>query len=479
MQQLTYKGKNLDEIMTRIANRHGESVRIVAVNRSRTGGILGFFQREEHVLVAEFDDAAPPTEPPNPERESLDLGHELPEHEMVFAVQSATSLQSLIPRHELHGGIDDPRLDGEDGSGYGPHDLTQATLQTSDGLQVINRAPARSVEEFLMSQAEETEDVFEITTTPRPPKSFDEALESVTGSLGHPPEPVAQVLLDPTMHWADAVLAGSGVERLETGVEADDPSGKNALMRRLRRAGYPARMLAELASLGIAEATLHRAFSIVPEARALPGTRGGLIAIVGPEKRATELAIRLASELDGNNTTLALVTQRPAPITPPLGTRFDVASGKHSKQRPKDASAFEGGSRHPSESHFESGYIARNLDEVADLAGGWRRDRIGVVAVSCDMQVASYPWVRSMLQALAPNYVGLVARATTKPRDLDMIATLIGGADSLMVEGLNETLTPLSALDSVIPVSRLDGQTASTAAWMSAFESIPPCDPEV
>jgi len=120
---------------------------------------------------------------------------------------------------------------------------------------------------------------------------------------------------------------------------------------------------------------------------------------------------------------------------------------------------------------FATGFVARTLAEIADLSSGWRRDCIGVVAVACDMQVKSFEWTRKALRTLAPSYVGLVANASSKPEDLVMIASLIGGVDSLLVEGLNETMTPLSALSCDIPVSHLDGMTANAGTWRDAFEA--------
>ena len=108
MQQRTYRGKDLDAVMKRIADEHGDNTRIVAVDKSRYGGLLGFFQREEHVLVTEVDKAPP--------------------------ISSAPTSSTTLPRE----------------------------------IDVAIERVAQSIEELLANQAADTEDVFEVAFAPPP-----------------------------------------------------------------------------------------------------------------------------------------------------------------------------------------------------------------------------------------------------------------------------------------------------------------------
>jgi hypothetical protein len=218
------------------------------------------------------------------------------------------------------------------------------------------------------------------------------------------------------------------------------------------------------------DASLERAFSLAPQPRPLPRALGGIIAIVGPAERALQLGKVICNSLSNEATTLALVTQdenaighAAAPSAIPAPAIQLLIDEGYIDAEP-DVSIL---------SSIEPGFIAHDLREVADLSFAWRRDRIGIVAVECDSKVSSYQWVRSVLRTLTPAYVSLVTRASTKSDDIAAIAGLIGGVDSLLVDGLDESLTPLAILNSGVPVARIDGEPTSSRAWLSVMDALP------
>jgi hypothetical protein len=414
-------------LVQRIAKEHGDNARIVAVEKERYGGVLGFFQKEGHVLIAEVDEVDT-----NKARVQADS--------LVRAETSTRPVESL------------------------------ETLEVAQ-----QRSSSDLVDEMIAGQALQTEDVFEITSLPRQPKTFAEALNAVTGSLGDTPVPLPEGLSETSMEWAELAMQAQEVRR---GLQADarptqtSPSRDNGTIvtHRLRAAGYPARLLAELASYGMDDASLERAFTITPQPRPLPRALGGIIAVVGPAERALELGKVLAEGLSSEATTLALITQdedtvghtTPAGAIPAPGIQLLIDEGYIDADPGTSILAT-----------IEPGFIAHDLNEVTDLAFAWRRDRIGIVAVECDSKVSSYDWVRSVLRTLTPAYVSLVTRASTKSDDVVAIANLIGGVDSLFVDGLDESLTPLAVLNSGIPVARIDGEPTSSRAWLGVLDALP------
>ncbi|HWD24784.1 MAG TPA: hypothetical protein VG368_04920, partial [Acidimicrobiales bacterium] len=213
--------------------------------------------------------------------------------------------------------------------------------------------------------------------------------------------------------------------RMEIAADAD------SALRALRTAGYPATLMAQLVS-STGAPTFEDAFTIVPMPRPLPTTAGSLVAVVGPGSAAIDAAREIARDVHLEADEIALASRKRR-----RAVRSDLT--------------------------------VRNPRSAGDLAPGWRRGRVGVVAVACD-GLADLSWVRSILSSVRPSYVLLVGRADAKSSDLSAIAERIGGVDALVLEGLSETLTPLAALDTGIPIARLDNTTANPSAWTDVLE---------
>jgi hypothetical protein len=109
--------------------------------------------------------------------------------------------------------------------------------------------------------------------------------------------------------------------------------------------------------------------------------------------------------------------------------------------------------------------FVRTPEEAAALSPGWRRDRVGLVAVNAPLLSCDHEWAKAMLRALRPSITLGQHLATTKPEDVARWARLIGGLDALLVEQIERTATPAAALAAGIPVSRLDGFPATAQRW--------------
>jgi hypothetical protein len=201
----------------------------------------------------------------------------------------------------------------------------------------------------------------------------------------------------------------------------------------LLRTGVPVPLAEELARCC---ASLSEAAAALPVARALPRAPGSLIAVVGPDARARALARAVARELGIAEAEIARAVYRRRPNM----------LAKH--------------------------LVAHRPEDAADLAPGWRRDRVGVVAVCLPQRMQrALPWARAMLHALAPSMTLLQASALCKTEDIAAVEAAIGGADALWLEHTPETLSPASPLACGCPAAYLDGAPANAHSWEAVLRT--------
>ncbi len=319
-----------------------------------------------------------------------------------------------------------------------------STSQDAAREPVASASPAEMLERLV----DTTEDVLEIHGPAR--RSFDDVLDGVASSLGDEPgnfdadlsSGLARGELAP--HHPPAVAnhspspaPGDTADPGDTAAPATDArggatSGTVRAADRLLAIGVPPELLSRATDVDGAWDLAEAVFSLLPVARPLPSVPGALLAVVGELGRALELAGELADELGLDGTELALAS--PAP--PPFAFPADLA--------------------------------VSDTTRAAALAPGWRRDRVGVVAVDAASPGASATWVRQVLRALRPSATWAVVSAISKSEDVEHFASSIGGVDALALDGIALTVTPAAVLRSGIPVARLDGMPASPAAWSAA-----------
>ena len=113
----------------------------------------------------------------------------------------------------------------------------------------------------------------------------------------------------------------------------------------------------------------------------------------------------------------------------------------------------------------QTSQIVESPDDAEALAPGWRRDRVGIVALAVPSGLASAAEARALLRALRPSAVYALADASAKNDDLFELVDAMGGVDALWLEGLGSTITPADVLALGIPVARLDGEAATPERW--------------
>jgi hypothetical protein len=203
----------------------------------------------------------------------------------------------------------------------------------------------------------------------------------------------------------------------------------------LRAAGFPEHLLPR-APLAPELSTIEAVFGALPEAPPLPAEPGGLVAVVGSAGLVRPVANAVAVAVGCARDEVAVASA--------------TASDRHA--RPENR--------------------ARTAAQAASLSPGWRRDRVGVVAVYAPPLGADQRWTRQVLRALRPSCVWGMAGATTKPDDVRRWITAIGGVDALVLTEVGATATPAAILSLGVPVTRLDDEPATPGRWAAVVADL-------
>jgi hypothetical protein len=408
--QLVFEGPDPERLLLEAWSVHGTKVRITEPVVVRRGGIGGFFQKE-HYRIEVVPEPEEPASPSNMPAATVDV--DLP----GGAPSLATRPMAIQEGRRI--------------------------LEPSVIYQSNNAAAAA-----LGALVNATEDCVELDTSK--PASFDEVLDKVASSLGEDPGSLSLSFpADPTLEpapveasaatWAaldapartevaDSALASamstaSEQEPLPAAAPLPSALASPSVLEELDLLGFP-RSLLEAADAPVR--SLVDAFALAPRARALPRSPGSLIAVVGSLHVARLLAAQLGV------------------------ARHEVARARRWRARGEPASPL----------------VVHDAYEAADLSPGWRRDRVGVVAVNVASFLEDALWAREVLRAMGPSMTIALASATTKAEDIAAACAAIGGVDALALEDLDATLTPAAVLATKIPVGMLDGAPANEANWV-------------
>lgn len=411
-QPLVFEGPDPEQLLVEAWSKHGTSVRISEPVCVRKGGLYGFFSKLHYRIEVE----------PLTAREPAGTSPDAP-REPDASTSPAEMLELLVDTTEdlleIHGPARrsfDEVLDGVAsslGEEPGSFDAVLSSGMVRDEL-VADRPPAVAGRTFS-------------------PAPGDTAAPGGTAATAPAPAPVQRTAEQTMVRGpaADGALLATGF-RAAMGSRGGASSGGVHTADRLLAIGVPQELLSRATDVGDAWDLAEAVFSLLPAARPLPSVPGALLAVVGELGRALELAGELADELGLDDTDLALAS--PAP--PPFAFPADLA--------------------------------VSDTARAAALAPGWRRDRVGVVAVDAASPGSSATWVRQVLRALRPSATWAVVSAISKSEDVEHFASSIGGVDALVLDGIALTVTPAAVLRSGIPVARLDGRPASPAAWSAA-----------
>ena len=268
-------------------------------------------------------------------------------------------------------------------------------------------------------------------------RTFSEVLTAVAGSLGEEPgtyvvdtdrlraqRPAQQPAQQPAQ--LDGARQGA----------AEPPAMLGAAVVELARAsGVPERFLSHVGCGGPAP-TLEAIFAALPTAPPLPTGPGGLVAVAGTPGSLLPVALDVASVVG----------------CPAARVAFATPSAASRRGDPE--------------------HRVRTPAQAATLAGGWRRERTGVVAVSAAPLGADQRWAAEMLRALRPSCVWGIASATTKPDDVRRWTDALGGVDAIVLVDATATVTPAAIASLGIPVARLDGAPATPRHWAALLATL-------
>lgn len=483
-QQLVYEGTDLQALIQRVVDEHGPA-RIRPPERRRKGGVLGFFAREVYVISVD----AEATERAGRPHEQTGRGPAVPAAAVVGAGrhegrrEGATSpavpgsLADLIdateddlhlassgtapgPRTGTPGPPDDAPVAADEDAGPGTRPgVTIARPRTVKPFSQVLSEVASSLGEEPGTYRVDPDRLRRITplVPPRAAAAGGSA-RALAAMVDHPSGTGTSPVLDdgpapsalpaapsePAVAPARAVVAPSILEpAVAPAAPAPSPAPAarptpqprpglgSAMVDLLLTGGFPATLLPQdVAALS----GLEEAFARLPEAPPLPAGAGGLVAVVGDAALVRPLARSVASQAGCPEDEVAVVA--------------------------------------PNAWHATPAYRARTARQAASLAGGWRRDRTGVVAVCSPALGTDQRWTREALHAVRPSCVWAVTTATTKPQDVRRWVDAIGGADALAVTGVTATTTPAAILSVGLPVVRLDHQRATAQRWAAVMADL-------
>lgn len=411
---LVYQGPDPKALIERVIDEHGP-VRVRPPEKRRVGGLFGFFTKEVYVLTVDVagasggEPSAPAPRPADP------LG--------AFLTETADEVVLDGVEHPGAGVSPDGRADGR-AVPTRPFSEVLARVASSMGEGPGEFRPARSrtLRAGIPGEPSRDEERRDGEVLDDRPPSVGEAPEDEPPSVGEAPddEPTSRCdhLPGQSQRWP----------------------ARRAL---LRGCGVPEALLPLSAPVGQESSTLETIFARLPAAPPHPRASGGLVAVVGASSGGGG---RLAGLL-GVAASLRATARSVASV---VGCAPDdialVCEGV-----PDRAVA--------------AGLLAHAPDEVAALAPGWRRDRVGVAVVYAPSLGDDQGWARAVLRAMRPSQVVGVVSATTKTEDIERWMAAVGGVDSLALVDAARTATPAAVLATGIPVTSLDDHAATPAAW--------------
>lgn len=114
----------------------------------------------------------------------------------------------------------------------------------------------------------------------------------------------------------------------------------------------------------------------------------------------------------------------------------------------------------------EANKILRTVRSAEESRRSWsRRAKPTIVAVEARPGSRDATWAEHMLTALEPMATYGVTDATRKAEDIAAWAVALGGIDCLAINRIDETVSPAAVLAAGIPVERIDGRKATPAYW--------------
>lgn len=455
--QRQFEGHDARALLDKVCATYGPEPSIAKAETFRSGGVLGFFQREHYRLVVDEPAArrpaatparpapavvAPPPAPPAARLQpakgaGLGLaayvggakgsrppasGHGRAD---AFAeLADATVDSNLVAAGARPAGAPAPVPAPVPATGPAPAKagVIKAGTAKAGGAKaspVPAGAPGRGPA-VAGAQGESFESVLRgvaalVEAAPVPAEGTDVVAADY---LETRPEPVPERAPEPAAKARPAARPGRDTLALR---QALSRSGLN------RRSAK--RVESALANGQPLSAALLTVFESLPAAPRVPERPGSLVAVVGPGRRAMSEASRLAAESGVDPAGVAYATCRPSRLYMPEQLMVD------------------------------------NADDAAELARAHRRGRVGFMAVEAPIGGPATAWACHILNALKPNLVVGVVDAALKVEDVAAWIEGLEGLDSLVLDNPDRTSSPASVLDLCVPVARIGSEPATAARW--------------
>jgi hypothetical protein len=433
-----FEGPDVRALLDRIYADYGSEPTIARAETFRTGGFLGFFQRENYRLVVEGEPA--PQGAPEP---TVDAGKNFAVHAVdpfAFLAESTEDSVTLgfqvAPAAAQVAGPEELVKEDLDRQAEGAAPVAEGAAPVAEGAAPVAEGAA-PVAEGAAPVAEGAALENGAAQIPASGPSFQEVLQRVADLVVEQPAgaelPEAPPLAPPAGAERPEAPPLAPPAGAEPSPAATSPGG--AGLRALMQIGFEqaaAERIEAAAAAGTLEGGLLSVLGSMPAAPRLPSRPGSLVVVVGTGRRAFDEAARVAADVG----------------TDPAAVAYAA------KRRPSWA--------------VLAGLAVRHAEDAAELAPGHRRGRVGVVAVDAPLGRSSV-WARRVISALRPTLVIGVVDAMHKNEDIEAWFDSLGGVDALVVDNVETTVSPACVLRLDVPVCRLGDHTATPARWVAVI----------
>lgn len=426
--QRRFEGSTLAAVLATVQKEMGANAKIASARKIRTGGFMGFFQRERYEVLVDVVDAT--AAPSAGVATSASAAPGMPVPASLLELAEAINESEATPGHSANTPPKvepKPKISTE--TDTFAEVLSRVAYQAHLTSEDQARAKATDLPEAPVTGVAGSEPAAAAKEVDADAKADDETATDEDDSTASE-EPAAPV--SKTIPETPATFLQSQVFDLRT-----PPPGKaQALVRTritdspLARLGVPAQYIPATFDDDGLDKSLLAAFKKLPKAPEIVPSRGAIVAVVGDRNEAMKVAEDLCEKWGREGETVVVASRAGGP-------RNDES-------------------------------IIRNTRHAENSRRSWsRRDIPTVVAIDADAGSANVAWAGRMLAAFEPIATWGVADATRKAEDIAAWADALGGVDALALNGASRTVSPASVLATGIPVDSVDGHGATPAYWTS------------
>ncbi|HYA67304.1 MAG TPA: hypothetical protein VED63_01105 [Acidimicrobiales bacterium] len=483
----SFEGPDVKALLARIRREVGPDAEISGAEKIRIGGLLGFFAKEQYRVLVRVPEVSGVLRPLESERRRQSA-HARPRRRagrrgdkasgpsaspVIFRDEVTAPVGIVAPQPDVFAVLAEATDDVNDVGGFAPVLGATSVLAAAGDHRLGGDSYGAGVQRATPGGATDDES-FE-TVLSRIATTLDSPLPALTapavnadtagqtarelagvsdgagivaegsappaqanfiGAARAAPSPLPEAMGAPdpgTIHVRD--LLGTSLAS-EAARFLAGPAGAplHDAVESLRRAGMDGALLgwaSEALAVGRdVQGSLLDVFGRIPVPPAVPRRPGSLLVVAGAGLRSRGLAEALAFEIGADPADVAFATLAPD-TEEPAGRRL----------------------------------VIRTAEEAGELAPGWRRSGVAMVAVDVALTAGHRSWAAHLIAALRPTSVWGVVEATCKSEDVRAWAEDLGGVDGLAIENLDSTVSPVAVLEAGIPVARLDGRPASAARW--------------